>query len=270
MNHFTRKFIDAHSHICDPRLTAEKGLVQKWIAEAEQRGVCFFMQGGVSPEDWQKQIELSKRYPKKIGLCFGLHPYFVAANDDETCEAALDKLAQALPDSLGIGEMGLDFRPHVMKDSQDRQIDVFREQIELAEISQKPMVLHLVQAFEESIRILDIMQIPASKGMVHSFNGSLHQAMAYIERGLYLSIGGPIARKNNERLRQAVAKIPLEQLLLETDAPDQSPDQFKDQLNPLVSLFTVAEAVASVRRMETLEILEISSHNFRRLFNLPE
>lgn len=125
-------WIDAHGHLADPRW---QGQEEEILLEARSKGITFFMQGGVGPEDWQRQQELKSRYPNHIGLCFGLHPYWVADHDDEACDAALDVLAAQLGGAIGLGEMGLDFRPHIMKDSQERQISVFEQQLELADIS---------------------------------------------------------------------------------------------------------------------------------------
>jgi len=259
------RWIDAHSHLTDSRWEAQRELV---IEEARQKGIYFFMQGGVDPQDWQRQRELKARHPEAIGLCFGLHPYFVAAHDEDECEEALDLLAPALLDSLALGEMGLDFRPHIMKDSQERQIFMFEQQLELAEALAKPMVLHLVQAHNESLKIMDVWGIPSRKGMVHSFNGSFHKAQDFISRGLLLSIGGPVCRPDNKKLQQAVKEIPLEFLLVESDSPDQPPPAYEGQLNPPGSIWEVARTIGELKGLDTLEILDITTENFRRLFGI--
>jgi len=258
------QWIDAHCHLADDRLSSQLGEV---MDEAERLGIVFYMQGGVGPEDWQRQRDLAARYPHRLGLCFGLHPYWVAAHDEDLCELALDQLAPILPEALGIGEMGLDFRPHIMKDSRIRQIDMFEKQLELAEATQKPMVLHLVQAHEDALKIMDIWGLPASKGMVHSFNGSWGKAQDFLKRGLYLSLGGPVVWPQNEKLHQVVRSMPLEFLLLESDSPDQPPPRFKQSLNHPASLWDVAGKIAELREIPTTEILEIATGNFKRLFH---
>src|SRR6218665_1766740 len=103
-------WVDAHGHLADVRW---QGQEERIISEARAKGIHFFMQGGVGPEDWQRQRELKNQYPAHIGLCFGLHPYWVIDHDEDHCEQALDLLAQTLPEALGLGEAGLDFRPHI-------------------------------------------------------------------------------------------------------------------------------------------------------------
>jgi TatD DNase family protein len=220
----------------------------------------------VGPADWQRQRDLAQKYPGKLGLCFGLHPYWVAAHDEELCEIALDSLAPILPQALGIGEMGLDFRPNIMKDSRERQIGVFESQLELAEVIQKPMVLHLVQAHEQALRIMDIWGVPATKGLVHSFNGSWGKAQDFLKRGLFLSLGGPVVWPQNTKLHQVVREMPLEFLLIESDSPDQPPPRFKQSLNRPASLWDVAGKIAELRDIPVLEILELTTQNFKRLF----
>ena len=261
-------WIDTHGHLADERWEAQgPGAVADIIEDARQLGIGYFMQGGVGPEDWQRQLELKAKFDKHIGLCFGLHPYWVANHTEEECDEALDFLPNLLLDAVGLGELGLDFRPHIMKDSRELQLEVFLNQLELAEATNIPMVLHLVQAHEEALQVFDMWGIPKSKGLVHSFNSSFAKAEDFLKRGLSLSIGGPVCRPDNQRLRQAVAKIPLEALLVESDSPDQSPPAYQNQLNPPSSIWEVARTIGEIKKLDPTEILDISSANFRRLFN---
>lgn len=256
-------WVDAHCHLADPRWDGERHAV---LEEALEKGFGFFLQGGVGPEDWSRQQELRKQFPQAIGLCFGLHPYWVAEHDEDLCEIALDSLAAELPKAMALGETGLDFRPHIMRDSRERQIDCFQQQLELAQMASLPVVLHLVQAHDEALRIFDLWGVPDRRGMVHSFNSSWPKAEELIRRGLFLSIGGPVARPDNTRLHQAVREMPLEFLLIETDSPDQPSARWKGQKNPPSSLWEVAEVIALLRKMTPVEILDITTANFHRLF----
>lgn len=162
--------------------------------------------------------------------------------------------------------MGLDFRPHIMKESREIQIGVFEQLLELAQVSAKPMVLHLVQAHEESLRIMDIWGMPRQKGMVHSFNGSWGKAEDFLKRGLLLSLGGPVCRPENQKLHQVVREMPLEMLLIESDSPDQPPPAYKGGLNPPESIWEVARTIGELKSLDPLEILDITTENFKRLF----
>jgi TatD DNase family protein len=281
-------WVDAHGHLADLRWQGQQDLVLK---SAQNKGIGFFMQGGVGPEDWQRQKALHKKFPQQIGLCFGLHPYWVAEHNDQECDDALDLLAREIPQAMGLGELGLDFRPHIMGDSKERQFQVFEHQLELAHISNKPLVLHLVRAHEESLKFMDIFGLPAQKkGFVHSFNGSAAKAQDFLKRGLSISIGGPVCRPDNTRLHQAVSEIPLEYLLIESDCPDQAPpgvepveglelkvdslrasnNETQGPLNPPESILEVAKTLGKLKFLDPAEILDITTRNFHRLFGGPQ
>lgn len=260
-------WIDAHGHLTDERW---QGRQAELIQKAQELGVGFFMQGGVDPEDWQRQLTLKQSFPEAIGLCFGLHPYWVAVHSEEECEDALDSLARMLPQAMALGELGLDFRPHIMNDSQELQIHLFEQQLELAQFCHKPVVLHLVQAHAQTLKVMDLFGLPDEKGLVHSFNGSLKKAQDYIERGLYISVGGPVCRPDNEKLHQAVRGLPLECLLLESDTPDQGAPAFSGGLNPPESICEVARTIGELKSLDPREILDITTANFKRLFNLGD
>ncbi|MBL7672291.1 MAG: TatD family hydrolase [Bdellovibrionaceae bacterium] len=270
------KWIDSHCHLADPRLDV---LRDSWMREAGDCGVDFFMQGGIGPEDWARQKALSDRYPGKIGLCFGLHPYWVVDHSLDECEGALDFLAREAAGNqcLAVGEIGLDLRPHIAKDSEARQVEVFTLQLELAEVLKKPIVLHLVQAYDLCQTIFDQVfdQVFHQRldqkadhrlhGFVHSFNGSWEQAEKYLQRGLLLSVGGPLCRASSRRLQEVVRRIPLTSLLIETDSPDQPSDRLRGQMNPLASLIEVAKRVAELKQIDLGEVLQSTRDNFVKL-----
>lgn len=252
------KWIDSHCHLTD--LHFQDQLLEV-LTHFKERGITRFVQGGIGPENWIQQIELNKKYPEIIP-CFGLHPYWVSSHSESECENALDLLAKYLSCSVGIGEMGLDFRPKYKigcenQDSEVRQIDCFEKQIEMAKVSGKPMVLHLVQAFDETVKIFELNE-PIGSGMIHGFNGSQKQAEKYLSLGLHLSVGASLLKIDNERLRQALLSVPLDRLLLETD-------DFYGEPNTLIQ---IAMVVAKIKIKSIEEVLDICSRNAQRLFSL--
>lgn len=258
-------YIDAHSHWCDPRITAEQ--IPALITQCVEQNISIFMQAGVDPADWHRQIDLKRKYPDRFLLSFGLHPYFVAGHTQDECEDAMDELSIILDQAIGLGETGLDFRPHIAKDSEDRQIIFFENQLSLAKAAYKPLILHIVQAHPEALKILDVWGAPESGGMVHAFNANAEIANEYLTRGLYLSIGGAVTHERNKHLREAVKNIPIDRLLIESDAPDQAPRDWQG-LNNSTSIWRVAQEIATLRETSPLKILEMSTSNFKRLFSL--
>lgn len=252
-------WVDAHLHLADLRVQDPEALIQR----AQSAGIHWFVQGGVGPEDWARQRELAARVPGVLPV-FGLHPYWVADHSEEECESALDQLAREISGAAALGETGLDFRPHIAKDSEDRQIQCFEAQLELARVAGKPVVLHIVQAHEEALRVLDLFGTGV-RGMVHAFTGTWPQAQAYLKRGLLISVGGPVCRPEKKGLHQAVQMIPLESLVLETDSPDQPPPGVAAGQNEPRTLLQVAEKVAELRGLNAGLLLDKAKENLENL-----
>lgn len=261
-----KNWIDSHSHLADPRLDQRRAEIMQ---AARDLGISQSLQGGVGPEDWLRQKQIAAEYPGEILLCFGLHPYWVHDHSEDACDEALDLLAKEIRQASALGELGLDLRPQYEK-SRLRQLDIFEKQLELAELAQKPIVLHLVRAFDEAIQIFDLFAVPSRGGLVHSFNGSAAQAEAYLKKGLHISVGGPLCRPDNQRLKQAVQILPLEKILIETDSPDQPPPShqtYAGQMNEPATLFEVAGEVAKIKKVSAEEVLDRSSANLRKLLS---
>jgi len=257
-------WIDAHSHWADSRLDSVRN---EWMNHALKSGLQFTLQGGVDPDDWEKQKKFQNDFPGKVGLCFGLHPYWVAAHSEAELSTGLDLLSTEISKALALGETGLDLRPQY-ENSFGLQVDAFESQLELAAIAQKPVILHVVRAFDEAVRVLEVWGVPPRKGMVHSFNGSWPEAEVYLKLGLKISVGGPLIRSKNEKLRQAVREIPMSELLIETDLPDQPGDEWKGQLNPPESLLSVAEEIARLKKLTQADVLHFMEQNFKTLFQV--
>ncbi len=265
-----KSLIDAHCHLADPRLAP---VLDEVMARARSRGIEFFIQGGVGPDDWSRQLELSFR-EKGILPAFGLHPWWVDQKGDEDCERALTELDQRLalstqngsPRVVGLGELGLDYGPRTHEESRDRQLRVFRSQLILAKKHGLPLVLHIVHAHEEAIAELKTADTAGRGGIVHAFTGGPGLARRYCELGLTLSIGGPVARKGFESLKRAVVTLRPNQFVLESDSPDQPPPGYA--LNEPASLWDVAEEVGRLRSEQASEVLQRSRDRLNEIFKL--
>lgn len=261
------KYVDVHSHWADIRFADRGAELTLKLKACLDKNIDFFLQGGIGPDDWNRQLELKKQYPQNFGLGFGLHPYFVSAHNSEECELALDQLTALLPQAMALGEAGLDFRPHIMKEFEGLQIEIFENQIELAKAFAKPMVLHIVQAHEKALQIFDIWGVPEQTGLVHAFNGSFLTAKKYIDRGFLISVGGAVTFEKNHKLQDCIKKIPLEYLLIESDSPDQAPAGWTGP-NESISIYNVAEKIGLIRNISVFDALEVNTSNFKRLFRL--
>ena len=260
----TAPYIDAHSHLADSRFDADRDAV---VRRAISAGVGRFIQGGVDPDDWRKQLALRAQCPGVIP-CFGMHPWWVAQAAESQCEAAWELLVQMGSQSVGIGELGLDYLPCWDSSTHDRQRRWFIRQLELAINKDKPLVLHIVRAHDDALRILGEHGVPRRGGIVHAFSGSWELAQRYLSLGLHLSVGGPLVRASARKLARAVTCCPPERLLLESDAPDQPPPQFHGRLNEPASITFVAETVAALKGLDAEQVLRQSTANSVLLFGL--
>jgi TatD DNase family protein len=219
----------------------------------------------VDLEDWARQRDLKKRFPKEILTSFGLHPWWVAKHSREEFDQSLEKLVVSLADADGLGEIGLDYGPKVESESHVHQLYAFRRQLELLKAQPKPLVLHIVRSHLDASTLLSEFGPFAREGIVHSFSGTKENARKYLDLGLSLSISGGITRKGFESLKKAVTYIPLDRLLVETDSPDQPLEG--QTFNEPTSLIEIARVIAEHRGKESAEnVLLASATNVARIF----
>ncbi len=265
-------WVDSHCHLADPRYDAQLEAV---LARSREAGVTRWIQGGIDPEDWDKQRKLKKSHGDGIILSFGLHPWKTALMTNLELKQALGQLERALPETPLVGEIGLDFGPK-HQGHRPAQEQAFRDQLELACSAGKPVALHIVHAHEEALSILAPFRARLRGGWAHLFTGSYELACRYIDLGFMVSIGGPAARpKGFETLKRALPKIPGEWLVLETDSPDQSPDpSASGTLNEPARLIEIAQAVAALRSQggskhqeNWKELLDRSTRNVERVIS---
>ena len=253
-------FLDAHCHLADSRFD---GIRDEVMARSQAARIEYFIQGGVGPEDWERQRQL--REPGWF-LTFGLHPWFVAEASDGECQDALNRLPDLIPEAVALGELGLDFGPKINSESYSRQEKYFHRQLVLAASQAKPVVLHVVRAHSQAIEQLKAVAAQW-RGIVHGFTGSVEIARAYLALGLSISVGGALVRPGYRKLKGAVGDLPLSRLVVESDAPDMAPEG-NETLNEPASIWKVAEALGAIKRVDAAEILGRSRENLTAIFNL--
>lgn len=265
MSNLNHNWIDAHCHLADPRFC--DGL-ESALDEARAVGITGWVQGGVHPQDWVLQEDLKKRYGSGIKSCFGLHPWWVAKQTREIVHQALKDLEEKLPRADAMGEVGLDGMDS-FKASLPLQQEAFRLQLELFPRFRKPLVLHIVRLHREAVETLKAFRASSLVGIVHSFSGDWESAKAYCELGFTLSISGSLLREGNHTLAEVVKKIPLEKLVMETDAPDQSPffkEGKREKINAPKNLVLFAARVAEIKGLTVENVLDQSRENLKCLF----
>jgi TatD DNase family protein len=254
------RLFDSHCHLDVAEFDADRDAV---LARAAAAGVDRLMIPAIDAAHWPGIRSLCAGQP---GLypAYGLHPLLLDQHRPEHLDQLADWLA-AEP-RAAIGECGLDF--YVDGLDPDRQRQFFQRQIELAREFDRPLVLHARRAVEEVT--LALRRIGGLRGVVHSFSGSEEQARQLFELGFSIGVGGPVTYERARRLRRIVASMPLEFLLLETDAPDQPDAQHRGQRNEPARLVEVLHVVAELRGVEVEVIAAATTANAERLFAMNQ
>ncbi|HIE1101712.1 MULTISPECIES: TatD family hydrolase [Stenotrophomonas] len=251
--------VDSHCHLDASEFDADRTAV---IERAGAAGVRAQVVPAVTAESWPKLREVCRQAP---GLypAYGLHPMFLAAHRPEHLPLLRGWIERERP--CAIGECGLDFFVEGL-DAEAQQA-YFIGQLELAREFDLPVIVHARRAVDAVIAA--IRRTGGLRGVVHSFSGSPEQAAQLHRLGFLLGLGGPLTYDRAQRLQRLVREMPLEQLLLETDAPDQPDAGIRGQRNEPARLAVIARHVAALRGMELDAVAQATTGNARRLFKLP-
>lgn len=252
---------DTHCHFDDDRFDHDRKSVYQRAVSA---GVSSLIIPAVAKSRWEKVCGLAKEY-KNVFATAGLHPVFIDQHKD--CDLpALDALL-AKGNCVAVGECGLDkFAKHL---DFDRQRYFFEQQLSLAYQHKLPLIVHARDATEDVILTIKKFHTPTT-GVIHSYNGSLEQAKQLIDMGYLLSFGGAITYDRATRLRKLVTQLPLESIMVETDAPDQPDSTHNGQRNEPGYLPEVVTTIAKLKETEPDIIANASNTNACHLFNLPQ
>jgi TatD DNase family protein len=223
---------------------------------------------GIGPSNWEAVRALAAEH-RDVHAAYGVHPQLLAEVDPSGDDRMLAELESALRrgGAVAVGECGLDAPAAARGASMDRQAAVLRGHLELARRFGLPVLLHVFHAHEPLAAILAREPLPAG-GILHSFSGSAEQVRQLLRFGLHYSFAGPVTYTQARKPVAAVRAVPPERLLLETDAPDQTPRPHRGRCEP-AHLADVARAVADALGLPLGELDALTSGNARRVFRLP-
>ncbi len=220
---------------------------------------AFFISMSTSPLDWLTQLELSKEF-KRVYCALGIHPYYVQ-NSDFKSLALLEKLFVG-ESIVALGEVGLDFTlPY--KKNKTLQLELLTEQLLLAKRFDLPASLHVRKAHNE---MLDILSNITVRGVIHGLGASKELARSYIDLGFKIGINGVVIRENACRYHELVRYFGLKHLVLETDFPHVKIKNLKEPF--LSDIILVAEKIASLLNCSLEEVVDKTSLNAQKIFNL--
>lgn len=263
--------IDSHCHLDARQFDADR---EAAIGRAVENGVTRIVNPGVDLLSSRAAVTLAQRY-QSIYAAVGVHPH-----DAKTLDAAaLEELARLAgsPKVVAVGEIGLDYyRDLSPRDAQRR---AFEAQLELATQLALPVIIHDRDAHDDVLAILhdwratlDTRHLPlaARPGVLHSFSGDVSLAEQVMALGFWIGISGPVTYQNASRLRDVVRAVPMERLLIETDAPYLTPHPHRGRRNEPAHVCLVAQALAQVRGLTLSQVTTQTSASARTLFGWPD
>ncbi|MDO5443002.1 MAG: TatD family hydrolase [Bacteroidia bacterium] len=253
-------FIDTHTHNYDEAFSGEEDAV---IGRALDAGVRILLQPDVDARERDSMFSLCGRWPGVLRPMLGLYPGSVEGNWREEFDRMLGYRDR---DVVAIGEIGLDY--HYGAEYAAQQKEAFRLQLELAAEMGLPVNIHLREATEDFFKIMDDCKHLGLKGNLHAFSGSYETFQRLQKYGeWYVGIGGVVTFKKAS-LAEAVKKIPLERILLETDCPYLTPVPYRGKRNESSLIPVIASKIAELKETGIEEIAETTTSNAKRLFGL--
>ncbi len=259
------ELIDTHCHLTYEPLAGE---IEAVVARSQAAGVTGWIAIGTGAEHNRKAVALAERFENMYAV-IGVHPHHA----NEVTAAALAELRDLTQHAkvVALGETGLDF--HYELSPRPDQRRAFTAQLEIARELNLPVVIHSREAFDETMDILEqFIQLNGRlRGVVfHCFSGSAEEARIVLDHGFYVSFTGVVTFKNAEQTREAVAAVPLDRLILETDCPYLSPEPMRRQkINEPALMIHTARFVAELRQMPLPDFAQAVTATSKSFFNLP-
>lgn len=252
--------IDTHVHLNADQYDED---LQEVIDRALEEGIDRMFVVGFDTNTIERTMKLIDQYDFIYGI-IGWHPVDAIDCSEERLQW-IEELSKH-PKIIGIGEMGLDY--HWDKSPKDIQKEVFRKQIALAKRVQLPIIIHNREATQDCVDILKEENASEVGGIMHSFSGSNEIADEILKMNFYISLGGPVTFKNAKQPKEVAQHIPLDRLLVETDAPYLSPHPYRGKRNEPARVKLVAEQIAELRGISYEEVCKATTENAERLFKL--
>ena len=253
------QLVDTHCHLDVPEFDADREAV---VARARAAGVTRQIVPAIEASTWPALREACAQDP---GLfpAYGLHPLLLASHREEHLRELRAWIERERP--VAIGECGLDYWVEDL--DRDLQSTYFDAQLRIARDFDLPVVVHARRAVDAVIAA--IRRVGNLRGVIHSYPGSEQQARQLADLGFLIGIGGPVTYERANRVRRVAASVPIETLLLETDAPDQPNSDRRGERNEPACMTRVLEVIAELRNEEPTVIAEATTRNAERLFALP-
>lgn len=251
--------IDSHCHLDLEPLCSH---VDKVIANAAAVGVERLVVPGVHPDGWHGMAAVATAHPAVLPA-YGVHPMHAELVDD----LLVQRLQEVAGQGVAIGEIGLDPAYAV---SVERQEAAFRQQLRIAVACGLPVLIHCRTLFQRVLTVLREEHAEQVGGIMHAYSGSPEMARDFIRLGFAIAVSGTVTWSNAVKPLRVAAEVPLEHLVLETDAPDMTPQRYRGRFNRPAWIVETAQKVAELRGITTEEVADATTANVCRALRLPE
>lgn len=249
-------YIDTHFHL----MKEDYEDIDLVIKKANDNKVSKLIISGCDKDGIIEGLEYITKY-NNVYMTIGFHPEYCEKVTDEDL-VWLEKTIKENKKIVGIGEIGLDY--YYTKDNKIRQIELFKQQLDLAQKLNMPIVIHSRDAFMDTYETLKEYNL---KGVIHCFTSNIENARKYISLGFYLGIGGVLTFKNSN-LKDVIEKVDLAHVVLETDSPYLSPEPFRGKTNGPENIPLIAEKIAQIKEVSVEHVGSITTNNALALFDL--
>ncbi|MFO7968748.1 MAG: TatD family hydrolase [Candidatus Izemoplasmatales bacterium] len=254
--------IDSHVHLNDEQLFTK---IEDLIEKAKKVDVVAFLVVGYDIDSSKLAIELANMYDS-IYAAIGIHPSEASYYRQEDIDWLEKKLSH--PKVKAIGEIGLDY--HWDKSFMDKQKDLFIKQIKLANKHKMPISVHMRDATQDTYEILKEYKDESLRGVMHCYSGSTEFMQKFLDLNMYISLAGPVTFKNAKTPKEVAKIVPLDKLLVETDAPYLSPVPYRGKQNQPRNVEFIAKEIAKIKDISFKELSNHTYNNTVALFDLNE
>lgn len=280
------EIFDTHAHLCDEAFDDEREAI---IADLGAHGVGAFTEIGFDLPSSRAALALAERYPQ-VYAAVGFHPDHSDHLRDEDVET-LRQMVENNQKIVAIGEIGLDYhytREGILRRAAasgqepdpeslatadpepEIQKACFRRMLQLARALGLPINVHSREAAQDTYDLIVEDHGYENSGIIHCFGYPVEMAERFVKLGLYVGVGGVVTFKNARKLKEVVARIPIERIVLETDCPYMAPVPKRGTRNDPRNLPYVVEAIAALRQMDPAEVIRITTENAKRVYRISE
>jgi TatD DNase family protein len=253
---------ESHAHYDDEAFNEDR---DELLSTMQENGIEYVVNVGASLASTAVTVKLAKKYPFVYGAA-GVHPSETAELDENNFSWLREQCRQ--DKIVAIGEIGLDY--YWEEPDKETQIKWFKRQLQLAKEENLPIIIHSRDAAKDTLTIMKEEKANELNGVIHCFSYSKEIAREFLNMGYYLGIGGVVTFSNAKKLKEVVEFVPIESILLETDAPYLSPVPNRGKRNSSLNIPYIAKEIAAIKNIGYDEVVKITNQNARKIFHICE